>query len=382
MQTSIWDQLISSLTNPHFLQTYEWAQVKTKYGWKPIYLVWSDKSFQFYTSDQLSLLNQSNIQAACLVLKRTVLSRGFAERLCILYCPKGPLLDWSNESLRNRVLDDLQSFARKQGAIFLKIDPDVLLGTGVPESEDAREDNGGQAVMSELKRRGWRYSSDQIQFKNTVLIDLSTSEDEMLACMKQKTRYNIRLAEKKGVTVRIGTLVDLLMLYTMYAETSVRDGFVIRDEGYYQTVWQTFMQSSEPNAEPLIAEVNGEAVAAIFVFYLAARAYYVYGMSRDTQREKMPNYLLQWEAMKHAKSRGCLIYDLWGAPDEFKESDSMWGVFRFKEGLGGEVIRTLGAWDYAPNPLWHKMYSEIIPRALDVMRSRGKQKTKQAIGGA
>jgi lipid II:glycine glycyltransferase (peptidoglycan interpeptide bridge formation enzyme) len=162
----------------------------------------------------------------------------------------------------------------------------------------------------------------------------------------------------------------------------VRDGFVIRDEGYYQTVWQTFMQSSEPNAEPLIAEVNGEAVAAIFVFYLAARAYYVYGMSRDTQREKMPNYLLQWEAMKHAKSRGCLIYDLWGAPDEFKESDSMWGVFRFKEGLGGEVIRTLGAWDYAPNPLWHKMYSEIIPRALDVMRSRGKQKTKQAIGGA
>jgi len=96
----------------------------------------------------------------------------------------------------------------------------------------------------------------------------------------------------------------------------------------------------------------------------------------------MPNYLLQWEAMKRAKSRGCLIYDLWGVPDEFKESDAMWGVFRFKEGLGGEVIRTLGAWDYAPNPFWYKMYLEIIPRALDVMRSLGKQKTKQAIGGA
>jgi len=382
MQMPIWNQLISLLPNPHFLQTHEWAQVKLKYGWKPIYLVWSSKSFQSYTSEQLDLLDQSNIQAACLVLKRTVLSRGFASRFCVLYCPKGPLLDWSNESLRNRVLDDLQSFAKKQGAIFLKIDPDILLGTGIPESGDPREDNGGQIVISELTRRGWRYSSDQIQFKNTVLIDLSASEDEMLARMKQKTRYNIRLAEKKGVTVRIGTPADLPMLYAMYAETSVRDGFVIRDEGYYQTVWQTFMQSSEPNAEPLIAEVNGEAVAAIFVFYLAARAYYVYGMSRDTQREKMPNYLLQWEAMKHAKSRGCLIYDLWGAPDEFKESDSMWGVFRFKEGLGGEVIRTLGAWDYAPNPFWYKMYSEIIPRALDVMRSRGKQKTKEAIGGA
>lgn len=382
MQMPIWNQLISLLPNPHFLQTYEWAQVKAKYGWEPIYLVWSDKSFQSYTSDQLGLLIHSDVKATCLVLKRSVLSRGFASRFCILYCPKGPLLDWSNESLCNRVLDDLQSFAKKQGAIFLKTDPDVLLGKGIPESEDAREDNGGQAVMSGLKRRGWQYSPDQIQFKNTVLIDLSPSEEEMLACMKQKTRYNIRLAEKKGVTIRIGTQTDLSMLYKMYAETSVRDGFVIRNEEYYQAVWQSFLQSIEPNAEPLIAEVNSEVVAAIFVFYFARRAYYVYGMSRKSHREKMPNYLLQWEAMKRAKSRGCLIYDLWGAPDEFKESDSMWGVFRFKEGLGGEVIRTLGAWDYAPNPFWYRMYSEIIPRALDVMRSRGKQRTKQAIGGA
>ena len=102
-------------------------------------------------------------------------------------------------------------------------------------------DNGGQAVMSELKRRGWGYSSDQIQFKNTVLIDLNPSEEELLARMKQKTRYNIRLAEKKGVTVRVGTKDDLSMLYKMYAETSVRDGFVIRDEGYYKTVWEMFM---------------------------------------------------------------------------------------------------------------------------------------------
>ena len=126
----------------------------------------------------------------------------------------------------------------------------------------------------------------------------------------------------------------------------------------------------------MIAEVNGEVVAAIFVFYFAGRAYYVYGMSREAYREKMPNYLLQWEAMKRAKVRGCSVYDLWGAPDEFNESNSMWGVFRFKEGLGGEVIRTLGAWDYAPNPFWYKMYSEIIPRVLDLMRSRGKQRTK------
>jgi lipid II:glycine glycyltransferase (peptidoglycan interpeptide bridge formation enzyme) len=83
--------------------------------------------------------------------------------------------------------------------------------------------------------------------------------------------------------------------------------------------------------------------------------------------------------MRRAKERGCAVYDLWGAPDEFDESDSMWGVYRFKEGFGGRVVRTIGAWDYAPNSLWYRMYAEIIPRALDIMRWRGKEKTKQQL---
>jgi lipid II:glycine glycyltransferase (peptidoglycan interpeptide bridge formation enzyme) len=353
--------------------------------------------------------------AAALILKRQILRNGFAAWLSILYSPKGPLLDWTDESLRKRVLDDLQSLAKKQGAIFLKIDPDVVLGTGVPGGNDDVVDANGQAVVSELKRRGWEYASDQIQFKNTVLIELHPTEAEMLARMKQKTRYNIRLAEKKGVALRVGRRDDLGMLYKMYAETSVRDGFVIRDEGYYKTVWETFMarnqsqfsnspslgQSPEPVSnlqslliakhpsgtsylspftEPLIAEFNTEPIAAIFVFYFAGRAYYVYGMSRDVHREKMPSYLLQWEAMKRAKARGCTVYDLWGAPEIFDESDSLWGVYRFKEGLGGKAVCTLGAWDFAPSPLWYKMYSEIIPRVLDLMRARGKSKTRQSLG--
>ena len=369
--------LISKLPNPHFLQTYEWGQVKAKYGWSPLYAVWTDDKFS--VTDDCSLLTDNYI-AAALILKRQILHNGFAARLSILYSPKGPLLDWTNESLRNRVLNDLQSLAKKQGAIFLKMDPDVVLGTGVPASEDDAIDNNGQIVMAELKRRGWEYASDQIQFKNTVLIDLNPTEEEILARMKQKTRYNVRLAEKKDVKLRVGTLDDLSMLYKMYAETSVRDGFVIRDEGYYKTVWELFMNSSEPTCEPLIAEVDGEPVAAIFVFYFAGRAYYVYGMSRNAHREKMPTYLLQWEALKRAKAKGCTVYDLWGAPEVFDESDSMWGVYRFKEGLSGKVVRTLGAWDFAPSPLWYKMYSEIIPRVLDVMRSRGKSKTKQNLG--
>jgi peptidoglycan pentaglycine glycine transferase (the first glycine) len=388
-----WNELISKLPNPHFLQTYEWGQVKAKYGWSPLYAVWTKDKFS--VTDNCSLLTEDYV-AAALILKRQILRNGFAARLSILYSPKGPLFDWTNESLRNRVLNDLQSFAKKQGAIFLKMDPDVVLGTGIPASEDEVVDSNGQLVMVELKRRGWEYASDQIQFKNTVLIDLNPTEDEILARMKQKTRYNVRLAEKKGVALRVGTKDDLPMLYKMYAETSVRDGFVIRDEGYYKTVWEMFMSlnvdklessqvstfqpSNLPTCEPLIAEVEGEPVAAIFVFSFAGRAYYVYGMSRDKHREKMPTYLLQWEAMKRAKAKGCTVYDLWGAPEAFDESDSMWGVYRFKEGLGGKVVRTLGAYDFAPSPLWYKMYSEIIPRVLDVMRSRGKSKTKQNLG--
>jgi lipid II:glycine glycyltransferase (peptidoglycan interpeptide bridge formation enzyme) len=325
-----------------------------------------------------------------MILKRQILRNAFAARLSVLYAPKGPLLDWTNETLRNRVLDDLQSFAKRQGAIFLKMDPDVVLGTGVPSSERDLIDPSGLSVMSELKRRGWKSSSDQIQFKNTVLIDLRPTEEELLARMKQKTRYNIRLAEKRGVNVRIGTSNDFDMLYRMYAETSVRDGFVIRNEEYYKTVWTNFLSTPDapasrlpsPFVESLIAEVDNEPVAAIFVFYFAGRAYYVYGMSRNVHREKMPTYLVQWEAIKRARANGCTVYDLWGAPDVFDESDSMWGVYRFKEGLGGTVVRTLGAWDFAPNPLWYTLYSEIIPRVLDVMRSRGKAKTRQSLGGA
>jgi lipid II:glycine glycyltransferase (peptidoglycan interpeptide bridge formation enzyme) len=388
LESNIWNSIISKLPNPHFLQTYEWGQVKAKYGWNPLYALWTaDGKFSvFKDTDHWSLVTDQCV-AAALILKRQILRNGFSARLSVLYSPKGPLLDWTNVSLRNRALNDLQSFAKKQGAIFLKMDPDVVLGTGVPETGGDVIDNGGQAVMSELKQRGWVYSSDQIQFKNTVQVDLNLSEEELLARMKPKTRYNVRLSEKKGVSLRVGAKKDFPLLYKMYAETSIRDGFVIRDEGYYKTVWEIFMtgeqssienrKSSMPLAEPLIAEVNNEPIAAIFVFYFAERAYYVYGMSRDVHREKMPTYLLQWDAMKRAKAKGCNIYDLWGAPDVFDESDSMWGVYRFKEGLGGKVIRTLGAWDFAPHLLWYKLYSEIIPRLLDVMRSRGRAKTRQ-----
>jgi lipid II:glycine glycyltransferase (peptidoglycan interpeptide bridge formation enzyme) len=372
-----WNSILTGLDGPHLLQTWEWSNIKKGVGWEPMPCLWR------------TALASPQVTAAAMILKRRLPIGGLSAKLSILYCPKGPIMDWGNPPLRNQVLQDLRSITKKQGGIFLKIDPDIILGTGVPGAEDDRPDDTSQDVIKDLSKLGWKTSSDQIQFKNTCSIDLKQTEDELLAAMKQKTRYNIRLAEKKGVSVRSGSTADLPLLYKMYAETSIRDGFVIRDESYYQNVWGRFIAAADsheeqtstaaPWAEPLIAVVNGEPIAAVILFFFAKRAYYLYGMSREMHREKMPNYLLQWSAMRRARQVGCTSYDMWGAPDEFVEADPLWNVFRFKEGLGGQVVRTVGALDYAPNPLWYNMYTKLIPRLLDVMRLRGRSQTKRAL---
>ncbi len=191
-----WNQIISQLPSPHFLQTDEWAQVKAKYGWIPYYAVWTEDG-KFHVSTHLQLPISNRCVAAALILKRQILRRGMAARLSVLYSPKGPLMDWANASLKTRVLNDLQSFAKQHGGIFLKIDPDVVLGRGVPAQAGEVNEETGKAVTEELTRRGWKFSAGQIQFRNTVIVDLSASEEEILMRMKQKTRYNIRLAEKK-----------------------------------------------------------------------------------------------------------------------------------------------------------------------------------------
>ncbi|MEM5776313.1 MAG: peptidoglycan bridge formation glycyltransferase FemA/FemB family protein, partial [Anaerolineaceae bacterium] len=265
----------------------------------------------------------------------------------------------------------------KKRAMFLKMDPEVVLGWNESGTPEESSEPTGLAVQEDLAQRGWVFSNDQIQFRNTVLLDLHGDEQDWLARMKQKTRYNLRLAQRKGVTVRRGSEADFASLYHMYAETSVRDGFVIRPQDYYESVWHIYMEHGM--ACPLIAEVDGEPVAAVFVFWFAGRAWYIYGMSRDQHREKMPNYLLQWEAMRLAKEKGCQAYDLWGAPEIFDASDSMWGVYRFKEGLGGKVMRTLGAWDFPARGGWYRVYTRLLPKILDWMRSRGKARTRREV---
>ncbi|OGO63647.1 MAG: hypothetical protein A2Z45_05400 [Chloroflexi bacterium RBG_19FT_COMBO_55_16] len=364
MDASTWNNLIASLPGAHVLQTWEWGQIKARLGWEPIPKVWQDA--------------QGQTSAAALVLVRALPVPGLADRSQVFYVPRGPLLqDWADPGLRRQVIEDLHLLARQRKAIFIKIDPDVRLGSGVPGTPDAREDDVGQAVCADLHAYGWRFSEEQVQFRNTVVIDLRLSPEDLLARMKQKTRYNVRLAERRGVTIRQGTEADLVSLYRMYAETSLRDKFVIREEAYYRALWEIFIQAGM--AEPLIAEVEGQPVAGLVIFRFAGKAWYMIGMSREAAREKMPSHLLQWEAMLRAKAAGCKLYDLWGAPDEFLESDPLWGVYRFKEGFGGKVVRGIGAWDLPVRPFYYRLYTQVLPRLLDWMRWRGRTRTQHSI---
>lgn len=352
-----WNKLIAGLPNAHILQTWEWGEVKERYGWQSLPQMWHDK--------------EGKVAAAALVLTRRLSWGRISTPWRVMYIPRGPLLvDWSDADLRKEVFSTLRSLANKNNAVFIKIDPEVIIGKG----EFGVQDQTAAELIAELEGTGWHFSQEQIQFRNTMILDLKQPLEELLGKMKQKTRYNVRLASRKGVQVRLGTKNDLDLLYRMYAETSLRDGFTIRDYSYYQTVWNKFLETGM--AEPLIAEVDGDEVAAVIIFRFVHRAWYLYGMSFGIHRQRMPNYLLQWEAIKAAKEAGCEVYDLWGAPDEFVEGDNLWGVYRFKQGLGAEVVRFIGAWDLPLKPRLYRFYTQMAPRLLALMRRRGKRQVE------
>ena len=122
-------------------------------------------------------------------------------------------------------------------------------------------------------------------------------------------------------------------------------------------------------AHAFIAEYEGQPIAHLILFHFGRKCWYFYGASSDLERERMPNYALQWAAIRWAKAQGYALYDMWGAPDHFNESDRMWGVYEFKRGFRGSVTRHIGAWDYAPYPLLYRTYAEAWPRLRARLRS-------------
>ncbi|MBP7964570.1 MAG: peptidoglycan bridge formation glycyltransferase FemA/FemB family protein [Caldilineaceae bacterium] len=337
-----WQSTLSTLPTPHVLQSWEWGAVKAQTGWVAERIAMPGAAFQFLWRQPVPGIP-----------------------LRVAYVPKGPVVDWDDPALVESVLDAIQAHARRRLCLFVKIDPDLI--------EDSP---AGQRLLDSLRRRGWRFSADQIQFKNTGFSDLRPDEETILAGMKSKWRYNIRLAEKRGITVRAGDASDFAAFHALYAETGERDGFLIRPYDYYATTWRTFLDAENEAANPaggvlLLAEhpEEGQPLAGLFLMRYGQRAWYFYGASSDLRRRDMPNHLLQWEAMRWAKAAGCTVYDWWGAPTRPEdEDDAMQGVWRFKEGFGAELRVHVGAWDWPVSSVLYDLYTQAMPKVMARLR--------------
>lgn len=330
-QRGQWDEYVAEHPSGHLLQSWAWGDLKASAGWSPVRLVLWDHSSQ-------------TIVAAAQVLRRTASSLPL--RLGHLaYIPKGPVIDWSQAELCETFFAQLDRYLSKQGAIALRVEPGQALGT--PEGDLA------------LKRLASAQRVPAVQPLRTIILDLTPTEEELLASMKEKWRYNIRLAGRKGVQVRIGqSLEDVRAWYNLLQTTGERDKFGIHILDYYQQVWQLFAPRDQVRL--LLAEYEGQLLAGIFVSLFARQAIYLYGASSNEQRQRMPNYLLQWEAIRWARQQGAQQYDFWGIPQTDAEEEAMVGVYRFKRGWGGRVVEFPGGYQHTYHPVAMKLASRFI----------------------
>jgi lipid II:glycine glycyltransferase (peptidoglycan interpeptide bridge formation enzyme) len=316
-----WNQFLTKFPDAHLLQMGEWGELKKDFGWKPVRIISGNVGVQ-------------------------ILFRRLPLGFTIGYMPKpvdGGQWTVDSESFWREV----DSVCKKNRAVFLKIEPDAWDSAfHIPHS-------------------AFRTSPHNIQPPRTITLDIIASEEDILARMKPKCRYNIRLADKKGVTVRAWD--DVSAFHEMMTVTGGRDGFGVHSKEYYQRAYELFHPKG--TCELLVAEYEGRPLASLMVFANAKRAWYVYGASNNEERNRMPTYLLQWEAIRWAKARGCEEYDLWGVPDEEEETleaqfesrhDGLWGVYRFKRGFGGQLKRAAQALDRVYNPLLYWAYLKFI----------------------
>lgn len=328
-----WDAFVAAHPRGSILQTTNWARLKSRFGW---------------SSRRVWMRRDGRLVAGAQVLFRSV-ALGIVK---LGYIPHGPLVDWHDAEQVEVLFNHIDHAAYERGAGMLKLEPRIW--------QDEMRIEEWTALYG---RHGCVPSPDTIQPPRTVIIDLTPAEDELLARMKQKTRYNIRLAEKKGVTVREGTADDLPAFIRLMQITGRRDQFGIHDPAYYRTAYELF---APRDAALWLAEFEGRPLAGVMVFASGRSAAYLYGASSDEERQRMPAYAAQWAAIRWAKVRGCTTYDMWGIPDAGEEEleanfterqDGLWPVYRFKRGFGGEIRRTVGAADRVYNPMLHRLYA-------------------------
>ena len=312
-----WEEFSEKHPQAHLLQSARWGDLKKEFAWDVCYFT-------------------HGFAGAQVLLRRLPL--GFS----IAYIPKGPIgEEWQG------LFTEIEAFCKKNKVFLLKVEPDLW----------EEELNGRKAELA-----GFSPDPDEpVQPRRTAIISLSGNEDTWMEKMKQKTRYNIRLARRKNILVERST--DLEAFYEMMKITGERDGFGVHSFDYYKRTMDLFAEDSK--AALLLARFESRPLAGLIVLAQGKRSWYLHGASNNEERNRMPTYLLQWEAMRWAAEQGCEEYDLWGVPDEAPEvlesefeqrSGGLWGVYRFKRGFGVEIKRTAGSWIKVYNPQLYKIY--------------------------
>lgn len=343
-----WDAFVSAAPDGGVLQCSAWAGFKRPAGWRPCRVVAGD--------------GERIVAGAQVLLRSLPLRLG-----CIAYCPRGPVGEWRAASVATVLWPALRAALRARRAVFLKVEPNAA-------PDDALEGS--------LRDLGLRPSGGHVQPIATLQIDLSADAAAIAAAQKAKTRYNVGLAARKGVLIREGGLADLPAIYPLLAETSRRDGFPIHAAEYYDAL----LRNMSGVARLTMAHHDGDLLAAIFVAAFGREAIYMYGASGGHKRNLMPTYLIQWEAMQWAKTRGCAFYDMWGIPEDVQNleeadavseqkagertEDGLWGVYRFKRGFGGRLVRFAGSFDDVYSPLLYRLWNEALPRYRSLLLRR------------
>ncbi|MHB9033557.1 MAG: lipid II:glycine glycyltransferase FemX [Anaerolineae bacterium] len=328
-----WDMMVAADPAGHLLQTWAWADLKRLAGWQ---------TERWYVEEN----------GTCFCGAQVLFQR--KGPLQFAYLPKGPFVAQDNPAALDLLWQKLHQRCRQRLAISLKLEPEW-------ESQDT-------AKLEWLEYHGFTASPITIQPLRTIMVDLQPDEGEILAHMKSKWRYNIRLSERRGVTVRAGEPADIPAFYELLRITGERDHFGIHTLAYYQNAYMGYADAQ--CVKLLLAEYEGELLAGLMVFAFNRQAWYLYGASNNTHRELMVNHQLQWRAMQWAKSQGCKQYDLWGiAGSEGNEEDQLKGVGQFKSGFGGRVVEYVGAFDKVYNRLayqaWERYWRARRAKVID-----------------
>lgn len=298
--------------------------------------------------------DEGKLCAAMLVL----ISCAPVVRKTYFYAPRGPIIDDPDSAAMTVLLDFVKGEARKRGAFMLKVEPSVA--------------DGDEKWLVALYRRGFRGNPYAVHIRHEWVLDIRPDEKAILASMKEKWRYNVRLAGRKGVTVRQGDgQADFDTFYSIYQTTSERDQFFIHNKAHYEDVLRLYGE----RAVLLLAEYEGRAISGIIVVRFGHWSWYMYGASSNEQRNLMPNHLLQWHGMQWAKSHGCWYYNFRGIPAVLEEGQELWGVYVFKQGFGGYALHFLETHDLVYQPLVYGIYM----RLLEVKRKRDERRHMRAI---